>query len=280
MSHASLAFEALMAETEEQAKELAGQLNRFNSERQRLTDTITLAARSLIQERTGRRIHILAGEDWPSGVVGLIAGKLAGETGVPVFIFGRDGERLTGSGRSIAGFDVMAGLEKARAHLVRYGGHKQACGLTIIGEDNFQSFCRIMEDHAETELAGRDLRPSLEIDAEVRTGQISWELVDWLQKLEPFGEGNQKPKFVLSDLLVTSIEGVGKDGKHVRIGIRGDAPKEMKMIGFNLAAAAASLGTGGRIDAVVEIGVNEWNGNRSIQLKIVDWRLAGPTPAV
>jgi single-stranded-DNA-specific exonuclease len=275
MNHASLAFETLMAETDEQAADLAGQLQRFNSERQRLTDTITIAARALIQGRTDRRIHILAGDGWPSGVVGLIAGKLVGETGVPVFIFGRDGERLTGSGRGISGFDVMVGLEKAKAHLVRYGGHPQACGLTIMGEENFQGFCRIMEDHAEKELAGRDLRPVLGIDAEVRTSQISWELVDWLQKMEPFGEGNHCPKFVLKDLLVTSIDGVGKDGKHVRIGIRGDAPKEMKMIGFNLAAAAASLGAGSRIDAVVEIGINEWNGNRSIQLKIIDWRQAG-----
>lgn len=275
MSHADLAFEALMSEDDGQAAELASRLNRFNGERQRLTDTITLAARGIIQEQAGRRIHILAGDGWPGGVVGLIAGKLAGETGVPVFVFGREGEKMTGSGRSIPGFDVMVGLDLAKAHLARYGGHAQACGLTIVGEENFQGFCRIMEDYAGSSLAGRDLRPVLDIDAVLRMDQIDWELLDWIQRFEPFGEGNHRPRFVLRDLQVTAVESVGKEGKHLRLGVRGERPKEWKLIGFNQAAAAAELRYGRRIDAVVEIGVNEWNGSRSIQLKMIDWQPAG-----
>lgn len=274
MDHASVAFEALMAEDDGRAAELAGELNRLNAARQKQSDAITIEARRLIQERGVRRVHLLAGEGWPAGIVGLIAGKLSGETGVPVVIFGRDGDRFVGSGRGVPGFDLMAGLERAKAHLIRYGGHTLACGLTISGEDNFREFGRILEAYADEVLAGRDLRPTLDIDAEIRISQADWQLVDKLQEFEPFGEGNRRPKFLLRGLLVTAVDPVGKDGKHVRLGVRGDLPRETRLIGFGLAAAAAAFPPGSRIDAVVEVGINEWNGSKTIQLKIVDLRPA------
>ncbi len=274
IDHGSLAFETLMAETDEAAGPLAERLDRLNSERQRYTDEIVTVARSMIGDGGGRKVHVLAGDGWAGGIVGLIAGKLSGETGVPVFVFGRDGDKLVGSGRSAAGFDVMAGLDRTKRFLSRYGGHPQACGLTIIGEDNFQGFRQELETYAAEALAGQDLRPAVEVDAELKLSEVTWELVEWLEKFEPFGEGNQRPKFLLSGLQVISSQTVGKTGKHVRLGVLGDRPKESKLIGFNLAAAAAAFRPGSRIDAVVEVGVNEWNGNREIQLKAVDLRAA------
>jgi len=275
MEHGSLALETLLAENAERADELAGRLQQLNADRQKVTETIVRAARITVGEQSGRKLQIVSGDGWPAGVVGLIAGKLAGENGLPVFIFGKEGERYVGSGRGIPGFDLMACLDRCKPYLSRYGGHTQACGVTIEGEDNYRAFCEAAEAYAREALAGRDLRPALDIDAVLGLGQITWDLLDWLAKFEPFGEGNQRPKFLLRDLLVTSLYPVGKDGKHVRIGVRGDSAREMKMIGFNLAPQASGLLPGSVIDAVVELGVNVWNGSRSIQLKVLDWRPVG-----
>jgi single-stranded-DNA-specific exonuclease len=278
MEHAELAFKCLMAESEEEASAYAERLNQANRDRQRYTEEIMEAARRDVAAQGDRKIHCVMGEGWSAGIVGLVAGRLVAERGRPVFVFGRDGERIVGSGRSIPGFDVVKVMERARDRLARFGGHPQACGLTVMGEENYAGFCREVEAYADEALAGADLRPVLEIDAELRMSQVTWELVDWMAKLEPFGEGNPRPRFLLRDLLVSSVDVIGKNRNTVRIAARGDLPKEAKLIGFNFVAKAEGVGPASRIDAVVELGVNAWNGRKEIQLKLVDVAQAGRVP--
>ncbi len=277
MDHARLAYETLMAETTEDAASFADKLNRLNADRQRYTEEVMREARSaMADEAADKSIRLVAGDGWSAGIVGLVAGKLVSELGRPVIVFGKEGERYVGSGRGIPGFNLVAAMEAAKKTLTRYGGHPQACGLTIDGDGNFRQFCAIVEEFAARELGGQDLRPALAIDAALRLSQVTWDLVDWLAKFEPHGEGNPRPRFLLEGLLVSAVEPVGKDGRHARISVRGDTPKESKIIAFNMREAAQAVLPGGCLDAVVEIGVNVWNGHRSIQLKAVDIR---PSPA-
>lgn len=272
MEHASRAFETLMAASEEEAAALAGKLQELNAERQRYTEEVMAAARAQIALEPPRHVCIVKGDGWSAGIVGLVAGKLVTELGMPVFVFGKDGDRIVGSGRSIQGFNLVVGMERCKEHLARFGGHPQACGLTIEGEERFEGFRRGMQAYADEMLAELDLRPTIEVECEIRTSQITWALVEELERFEPFGEGNPRPKFLLPDLLIASMDRVGKTGAHVRIGVRGDTPKEVKLIGFNLADSASRFGPGSRIDAVVEIGFDQWNGQRRIQVKAVDLR--------
>lgn len=274
MDHADVAFATVMAATDEEADELAHRLERLNSDRQKYSDEITLAARADVTAVGPRRIHLLAGDGWSPGIVGLIAGKLVTETGVPVFVFGRDGDRYVGSGRSIPEFDVMAALEKVKPFVAHYGGHRQACGLTIEGEANYLGFRDAMTAYADETLAGQDLRPTLEIEGEIQPEEINWELIDWLSRFEPYGEGNRRPRFLLPGLKLSGADFVGREGKHARLTVRDANGKTRRLIGFGLAAPAAELKMGDLVDAVVEIGVNEWNGSREIQLKAVDFHLA------
>ncbi|HTM68438.1 MAG TPA: single-stranded-DNA-specific exonuclease RecJ [Candidatus Binatia bacterium] len=274
MEHAELAFKCLMAETEEDAVLYAERLNQANRDRQKYTEQIMAAARAMMAEMGDRKIYCLCGDGWSAGIVGLVAGKLVSEVGRPVFVFGKEGERIVGSGRSIPGFNVVATMERAKAYLARFGGHPQACGLTIEGDANYAAFCREADAYAEEMLAGADLRPALDIDAELRMSQVSWELVEWMEKLEPFGEGNPRPKFLLPDLAVSAVDVIGKNRNTVRIAARGDLPKEAKLIGFNFVQKAEGICPGMRVDAVVELGVNAWNGRKEIQLKLVDVRPA------
>jgi single-stranded-DNA-specific exonuclease len=280
MEHAATAFETVMAATDEEAAVLAARLDKLNSDRQRYTESIMVEANKLLVGAGDDLVQVLAGDGWSAGIVGLVAGKLADRAGRPAFVFGREGDRFVGSGRGIEGFDMMAGLERAKGYLARFGGHYGACGLTIEGEKNYQEFGRSIKDYAREVLAGRDLRPTLEIDAELAPSQANWELIGWLQKFEPFGEGNAQPRFLMRGLAITSVDTVGKSGQHLRLGARGDGARELKLIGFGMAADALPVVVpGARLDAVVEVSVNEWNGNKSIQLRLVDWCLAGSDKA-
>jgi single-stranded-DNA-specific exonuclease len=272
MEHAVSAFETLMAETEEEAAALAEKLQRLNADRQRYTDEVMAEARARIAASPPKSVCVLAGEGWSAGVVGLVAGKLVSELGLPVFVCGREGDRFVGSGRSIPGFNVIAGLELAAHALARFGGHPQACGLTIDGEENYGEFCRVIREYADETLAGRDLRPAILAECELRMSQVTWPLVQELEKFEPFGEGNPRPRFLLHGLQLMAVERVGKTGAHARICVLGDVPKETKLIAFNMAETASRFAPGSRIDAVVEIGANVWNGNRRIEIKAVDIR--------
>lgn len=274
LDHASLAFDCLMADSDSEGRRLAERLNQVNQERQRLTEQLTAAAKAEVRAHPERRIHVLAGDDWPAGVVGIIAGRLANQTGRPSFVFGKEGDRFVGSGRSVPEFDVMAALEQTKHCLARYGGHPQACGLTIEGESNYRQFVAEISEFADKVLAESDLRPAIDLEAEISTEQVTWSAIEWLDKFEPFGEANRLPRFLLSDLEVVSLACIGKDNRHARLMVRGSDQRTLKTIGFGLAETAVAFPPGSRIDAAVELGVNEWNGNREIQIKLIDIRPA------
>lgn len=270
MEHAEIAFDCLAAADDEAAAAAAERLNRCNVSRQQATETMYAAARAEVQAAWPKPVVCVANAKWSAGVVGIVAGRLVSDFGVPAFVFGRDGDRFVGSGRSIPEFNVIDAMQEAKGFLARFGGHPQACGLTIDGEENYLGFKAALEAYAGTTLAGRDLRPALDVDAEIPLSAATWELVDWLARFEPHGEANPRPRFVVRDLLLSSAEIIGQKKNTVRLGVRGDLPTEKKVIAFGFASRAGELATGRRYDAVVEIGVNAWNGNREIQLKLVD----------
>ena len=274
MEHAELAFKCLMAETEEDATEYAKRLDQANRDRQKYTEEIMAVAKRVVALQGERKIHCIIGEGWSAGIVGLVAGRIANERGRPVFVFGREGERIVGSGRSIPEFDVVKAMDSAKDYIARYGGHPQACGLTIMGEENYAAFCRAVEGYADEILADVDLRPAIDIDAELAMSQVTWDLIDWIAKLEPYGEGNPRPKFLLRGLDVSAVDIIGKNKNTVRIAARGDLPREGKFIGFNFVSKVEGICPGMTVVAVVELGINAWNGNKEIQLKLVDVRAA------
>lgn len=271
MDHASAALATLMAETEEEATACAARLNDLNRDRQKLTEELMTQARQEAKVHEGKKICIISGDGWPAGIVGLVAGKIMNELGVPTFVFGRLEGKYVGSGRSVPEFNVVAAMEKASAHLSRFGGHPQACGATIEGDAHFAAFREAMETEAAAILAEVTLGPAIDVDAELPLADANWDLVRWLEKFEPHGEKNPRPKFALRGLLLTGVDIVGKTGAHARIGVK-NGVNELKMIGFNIAERAKKFAPGSRVDAVVEIGENEWNGMKRLEVKVVDIR--------
>lgn len=219
--------------------------------------------------------YLLAAYDptWVAGVVGLVAGRLTEEFRRPVIVGTRNESGvITASARSIGEFNIIEALASSKEYILKFGGHPRAAGFSVTDETQWAKLIAHLQELAYKALHDVDVRPSLTIDADITLSQVDWELVGAVQALEPYGEGNPRPKFLLHGLQVLGFDGVGNNGKHLRLTVTDDSRRARKMIGFNCGEWCERLKAGDLIDTVVEVGVNEWNGNRDIELKIVDLR--------
>jgi single-stranded-DNA-specific exonuclease len=277
VNHASAAFYLLTAKDEAEAMKWVGMLENNNKHRQQLTEKIMTASEEQVGEVTEEaKALIICGENWPTGVLGLAAGRLSDKYHRPALVFSKDGDKYVASGRSIEEFDITEALKECDDLLERYGGHPQACGLTVRGEENFAKFKEKFLQLATEKLATVELVKSLKVEAELKLNQIEWCLSDELEKFEPFGEANKKPLFMVSKLRIENVSTVGADGKHLKVLVSQDEDFNNlhKLIGFSFGNWCAKLKAGDLIDIVFELGVNEWNGNRELQLKIIDLKLS------
>lgn len=275
MDHASTAFRLLISTDMEEAKAIAAALNQSNTERQKLTETIVRQAKQAIGEVTEtRKLLAAVGTDWPVGVVGLVAGKLADEHHRPVLVMADHGGEVTGSGRSIPKFDITAALHTTKHLLERFGGHAGACGYTLKPE-HVPAFVTAMEAEAAKQLDEKDLIKDIAIDVDVPLPAVDWPLLDTLEQFEPFGVDNAKPLFLCRNMTVTELQPVGKEGKHLRIVVNHTVPEPRKFIAFGGGLTyGKQITVGDKVDAVFTVDRNEWNGTRELQLKVVDLRLS------
>lgn len=275
MDHANTAYELLITEDEAEAMAIANDLNQKNQERQKVTEEMMKISLEQIGV-PGDKDKILLSEydGWSAGLVGLAAGKLSDRFHRPVIVMGKMGDKYVGSGRSIAEMDITSAVRECSEYLEEFGGHAQACGLTIIGEENYKKFSDKIKKVAADKLKGVELKPSIEIEAEIGLNQASWELIDSLDKFEPFGEGNLEPLFLTKDLEMRDIVTMGKSKQHLRLDLAETGGSPKKFVGFNLVERwLDGLKVGGKLDVVYTVGVNKWNGNREIEFKIVDLKI-------
>ncbi len=274
MSHASAAFNLLVEEDEERARELAEAINQNNTARQELTADLTKQARAQIKETAQEQdsLIVIVGHGWSAGIIGLIASRIKDEYYKPVIVLAEQNGVYVGSGRSTSGFNMIHGLQQIPELFTKFGGHPQACGFTLNTDPETlkAALTRIFETQ-ET-----DTTPTLAVDAAVELETVTWDLYDLIERLHPFGIGNPEPCFVARGCEVVQVDPVGADGKHLRLHVRHHTSMIRKTIGFNCVEWCPELHPGDRVDLVFEVGVNEWNGNRELQMKIVDLRMTQP----
>ncbi|MFZ6035930.1 MAG: single-stranded-DNA-specific exonuclease RecJ [Patescibacteria group bacterium] len=269
IDHANTAFELLMCEDTGEAQRVAESLEKNNKERQRMTEQMVQESKRQLGDVGDERILFAIGDDWSAGLVGLVAGRLMDHYDRPVIVMGNRGGEIMGSGRSIAPFDITAALVKSRAYLDRYGGHASACGFTL-KPGMLEQFKASMRSLAGQAISPHDMTKRLAIDAAVSLGDITWDIVTALEGFEPFGQGNPAVRFAARQLRVADFQKVGTDGKHLRLHVEQDGVTK-KLIAFGYGNSWGNeLAIGDMIDAVFELAVNEWNGNRELQLKLVD----------
>ncbi len=270
LKHASAAFALLTTDDPVSALRIANELNDTNIQRQQLTEQFCKEAYVQVPADAPPLFITAFGETWPSGVIGLVAGRLKERYHRPALAVGVEQGRIVGSGRSISGFDITEALVASRRYLSRFGGHPMACGFTVSSRADLEPFFAAMRDHAQKKLAGSDLRPILVIDATIPLEAASWDLYSMVQQFEPFGVGAPEPAFLSTGCTVVDFRRVGREGQHLRLQVTGAAGTKKNCIGFSLADRIPPLTLGEHVDLVYRVNVNEWNGNRELQLHLID----------
>lgn len=274
MSHADNAYNLLTSRSQDKINSITDNLNTLNSERQKITEKIYRKIIKEIGEEPKDKVLFSLQEDCPMGIVGLVAGKINDYYHRPAFVLTKKDNEIIGSGRSIKKFNVIEALGSMSDLFSHFGGHSQACGLTLEKEDLFDEFKDKILKLADKKLSSDDLKPVLEIDADIKLSDINWGLFEDISKFSPFGQKNTMPIFLSRNLKVLSSREVGQNGNHLKIFVNNHLESvncSLDCIGFSLSEVwRGKLKTGDIIDLVYQIDENRWNGQRQLQLKIID----------
>jgi single-stranded-DNA-specific exonuclease len=264
---ADAGVELLLTDDDGRAEEIAIELSRANAERratEREVDAAAETARRELPERLREApALVLAGEGWHPGVVGIVASRLVERYHRPAVVISLDGEGGgRGSGRSIPGFDLHAALAACGEHLVSFGGHRAAAGLSLREED-LDAFREAFAAHATAVLAPADLLRTERIDAMVGGLGLGLELAEELGRLAPFGMGNPGVRLMVPSARVSDVRTMG-EGKHARFSLHSGAHRAL-----GVAFGRPSLGVEDDepVDAAVRLEVNHWNG--SVEPRVV-----------
>jgi single-stranded-DNA-specific exonuclease len=274
LGDAKLSYQLLVTADRREAESLAGRLNERNRMRQQMTaQAYELAAQMALAEVEAVPLLFAADKGFMAGIVGLVAGRLTEAYYRPAVVVEVGEEECKGSCRSIPEFHITHALDECRELLVRYGGHAAAAGFTVRTE-NLESLRQRLTEIARREFqalseADVQLAPKLPIDAAVPLSEMSWELVESLQRLEPCGEENPPPRFLSREVPVANAQVVGSEGRHLKLLLGADG-QTLDGIAFGMGPRFEELGD--RVDIVYALEVNEWNGERRLQLNVQDLR--------
>lgn len=273
MEDAIESLRLLLCKDLEDAKEHALKLDAYNRERRQIEKEIAHQAIAGIRGRFDERedfVIVRGDPDWHVGVVGIVASQVQREFSRPAIILGGEGRLLRGSGRGVEGFDLAAALRECGDLLENYGGHALAAGLSIASE-NLSAFQQRINDYAKRHLSRKCLTPLLRLDAEVSLSAMSLEQMEELFCLRPFGAGNSPIQFAARNLALQSpLYRMGKEGQHAKFWVAdGSGKAGCEVLWWNCGEAKAPSGL---FDLAFAPQINDYNGQRSVQLKLLHWR--------
>ena len=271
LGHPRAALELLLTEDADDARRIADSLEELNRERQAVEGRILREAIKQVESwpeaERRRRAYVIAGADWHEGVIGIVASRLVERFNRPVvLIAGGEGD-WKGSGRSIASFDLHAGLAACSELLERWGGHRAAAGLSIKPE-HVAEFAARFAEHAAGLLGDEDLAPQTRIDAVVPRGtRLTLELCAELARLAPFGLGNPDVTLLAPGCELGDLATVG-EGKHLRFRVRCDGADAGSAIAFGYGSQLDTYRREARYDVAFRLAENRWNGTVAPQLVV------------
>jgi len=267
MDEAALSVECLIAETVEEAKLIANQIEGFNSERQKTTQKVLDEANKQIATKNleEKKVVILYSPNWHEGILGIVAGRLAKQWQKAVFVVTDDHEGLIkGSARAVEGYHLFELLSECSDLIERFGGHALAAGITFAPEN-----LQVLEDKMNELLKEVEVSPSLVVDLSLTLSDIDVSLVEQFDMLAPFGEGNRPPVIKLTDVYVKNVKSIGNKLQHLKFTVYKDKDS-VDVIAFNQAPLAMYLTPDTLFSFVGELKMNEWNGNRQVQFHFID----------
>ena len=277
MESGRLAVELLTAETEEAAVTIGSQINDNNNERKSIDREITKAALDMVQDGTccsSENAVIVYGPDWNKGVVGIVASRLVEAYYKPAFVLTKSNGFVTGSARSVRGFDLYEAISSCADLLENYGGHIYAAGLTL-REENLLEFVRRIDKYVGEHISDEMATPIVDVDSEINFSQITPKFFRILKQFQPFGPGNSAPVFLTKNVYDDGNgRKVGPGGQHLKLELIQESQPyhQISAIAFNMASLFEHIRNGNPIDICYSVVENYYRGNSTIQLRIKDMR--------
>jgi len=263
MDHANTAFALLTTENEEEARWLANRLEDKNEERKRTVEDMLSALNEKISSKEIPAVIFEGSSEWPAGVLGLAASRLVETYNRPVFLYAMNEELVKGSCRAPKGVNVVELMGKAGPVFADFGGHTLSGGFAATPE-NLPRIKQTLENAASDLVPGETDVP-IEVDAELTLDDVNDTTFECIKALEPFGQENPRPIFLIKNAKIADIRKVGTDGSHLKMKL---GPRYTGAIYFR--ASENGFKTGERIDIICELQENIWNGTRKIELRIID----------
>jgi single-stranded-DNA-specific exonuclease len=274
MDDARKAVQLFIEKDYTQALAFAEMLHSDNVDRREADSSITEEALAIIQhdpDAANKKTTVVFQEHWHKGVVGIVASRLIETYYRPTIVLTRSGDYVAGSARSVAGFNLYEAIHACREHLLGYGGHFAAAGMTLLPE-NVQAFADSFEREVGKLITDDLLIPEIIIDAEINFSEITESFYSILNQMEPFGPENMRPVFIARKVNDTGFSKVVKE-QHIRFVLKQNNIT-LTGIGFNMADKFPLLQQQKPLDIVFTIDENEWNGEKNLQMKMIDLRIA------
>ena len=274
MDDARKAVQMFISETYEEALHFAEMLHSDNTDRKEADANITEEALALIAENkewTNHKSTVVYQPHWHKGVVGIVASRLIEHYYRPTVVLTQSGEYAAGSARSVPGFNLYEAIHACREHLLGYGGHFAAAGMTLETEQ-VDAFRNKFEEVVAATISPELLIPEIVIDAEISLKDIKQSFYDILCQMEPFGPENLRPVFIVKKVTDTGWSKIVKE-QHIRFSLKQDNIT-FTGIGFGMAEKFHLLQLKQPVDIVFKIDENEWNEQKSLQLRMIDFRLS------
>ena len=283
ISSASKAVELLLCQNPDEAARLADELCEINLQRQREENNIAEEAYRQIEEShdfKNDKIIVLENDSWQQGIIGIVSSRITEKYGLPSILISfagaTDGDSDPhdvgkGSGRSVKGINLVGALDYCKEHLVQFGGHELAAGLSVM-RCNIPEFRKMINDYARENFSDDIFTVRCEADCELSADELSMDIVDELAALEPFGVANPNPQFVVKNMTLERVISMGA-GKHSKLMLANEG-KSFTAVCFGMSASSMEYHFGESIDLLCQLSINEYRGQKSLQLIAQDIRLS------
>ena len=276
IKHGSHAVALLLSDDPEEALSQARAIELFNSERKELDQKITAQALDQIKQNQEEELYstVVFQPDWHKGVVGIVASRLIETYYRPTAVFAASGDYYTGSVRSVKGVDIYQILEACREHIVQFGGHRYAAGLTIRPED-YLSFKKAFELAVAQSIQPEQRIPTISYDIEMTLDKITPKFHRIMAQMAPFGPGNMRPVFLTKNCLDGGgSRAVGVDQSHLKLDVTDDSKSTLSGIGFGMANHISKIKSRDLFQILYTVDENEFRGEKHLQLKLKDLKFS------
>lgn len=273
IKHGKYAVELLTEFDSEKAQVFALEIEKFNAERKSFDKNITAQALLQIQERGEQDAPatVVYAPDWHKGVIGIVASRLTETYYRPTVVFTKSGDVIAASARSVHDFDLYEALEKCSEHLIQFGGHMYAAGMTALPE-KWEDFKTAFQEIVAQHITEDQKQPRIEVDLTLDFSEIDAKTIRLLRQMEPFGPQMLAPVFLSKHVYDTGFaKTMGSENEHLRMFVRQDQGAGFAAVAFGKGAKYAQIAQQKRFDMIYHIDQSEWNGQTQTQLRVLDF---------